>query len=127
MRENILYEPDVGVYVDTPKTPKSLRTISLPISIMSMLKELQKYQESERQRVGAFPDRNGYIFANEDGNPMHPDSIGPFLKRFEVKKWTSKADRACFQAYYGKHALYGGFGQRIDIRKIRSCSSEYDG
>lgn len=93
----MLYEPDIGVYVDTPKTPKPLRTISLPSSIMGMLKELQQLQETERQRVGAYPDCNGYIFANEDGAPMHPDSIGPFLKRFEVKNGLPKLNAHAFR------------------------------
>ncbi|MBQ6148326.1 MAG: site-specific integrase [Oscillospiraceae bacterium] len=97
VKENILYEPDIGVYVDTPKTPKSLRTISLPSSIMGMLKELQQLQETERQRVGAYPDCNGYIFANEDGAPMHPDSIGPFLKRFEMKNGLPKLNAHAFR------------------------------
>lgn len=97
VKENILYEPDVGVYVDTPKTPKSLRTITLPVEVMDMLRELQQLQDAERDWVGAYPDRKGYIFAKEDGTPMHPDSIGPFLKRFETKNDLPKLNAHAFR------------------------------
>ncbi|MBR3000452.1 MAG: site-specific integrase [Oscillospiraceae bacterium] len=97
IKENVLYEPDVGIYIDTPKTPKSLRTISLPSEIMALLKDLQQFQEAERHRIGAYPEADGYVFAKEDGSPMHPDSIGPFLKKFETKNNLPKLNAHAFR------------------------------
>lgn len=97
IRLNILYEPDVGVYEDTPKTEKSIRTISLPIKVINLLKALQKQQKYERLRVGAYRDPDGFVFANVEGQPIHPDSIGTYLKKFAKKYNLPKLNAHAFR------------------------------
>lgn len=97
IRANILYEPDVGIYEDSPKTEKSIRTISLPETVMQLLQSLQIHQSRERLRVGAYGNPDGYVFAKEDGSPMHPDSIGTYLKRFGKKYNLPKLNAHAFR------------------------------
>ncbi len=97
IKKNVLYEPDIGVYEETPKTSRSVRTISMPQRVMDMLWELLKWQQAEYNRVGAFPYENGFVFAKEDGSPMHPDSVGTFLTRFAEKNGLPKLNAHAFR------------------------------
>ena len=76
---------------------KYLETLHIPSEIMALLKDLQQFQEAERHRIGAYPEADGYVFAKEDGSPMHPDSIGPFLKKFETKNNLPKLNAHAFR------------------------------
>lgn len=62
-----------------------------------MLWDLLKWQRYEFNRVGAFPDENGFVLAKEDGSPMHPDSVGTFLTRFAEKNGLPKLNAHAFR------------------------------
>ena len=77
--------PGVGVYEDTPKTERSKRTIALPPQTMALLKEYKEWQAEEiRAWSGYYQDR-GFLFARDDGSPMHPDSVNTWLDRFSQR------------------------------------------
>ena len=79
---SILYSWDRGVYEDSPKTPTSIRWVSLPAETMGLLREWKIYQDGERLKLGgAYQDR-GFLFTQDDGKPMHPDSVTTWLDRF---------------------------------------------
>ncbi len=78
----ILYTPDRGVYEDTPKTPKSKRKIILPNETMELLREYRSWQLQQQQSHLGYFVCQGYVFAQEDGSPMHPDSVTTYLTRF---------------------------------------------
>lgn len=82
---SILYSPDIGIYEDTPKTETSKRFISLPVQTMQLLKQYQKWQIEERLRLGAYYENQDYVFTQENGKPMHPDSVTDYLKKFSEK------------------------------------------
>ena len=79
---NVLYRPDVGVYVDTPKTEKSDRWVALPVQTMRLLKEYQGWQMGERLRLQEYYQNQDFLFAQDNGNPMFPDSVTRYLSRF---------------------------------------------
>ena len=82
---NILYTPERGVYEDTPKTERSKRYISLPAETMRMLKRYQTWQFSERLRLGEYYQDQGFVFAQDNGKPMHPDSVTDWLSKFSKR------------------------------------------
>lgn len=83
--KNILYAPDVGVYEDTPKTKTSNRYISLPTETMELLKAYRKWQEERIEYFMGYYQDKGYVFAKDDGNVMHPDSVTDYLSKFSKK------------------------------------------
>lgn len=97
IKNTVLYRPDCGVYVDTPKTERSKRTISVPDYIVSLLKEYKNWQNSERLRLKGYYKYNGFLFTKDDGTPIHPDTIGTwfdaFSKRNNLPHICSKAFR----------------------------------
>lgn len=82
---SILYTPERGVYEDTPKTERSKRYISLPAETMRMLKRYQTWQLSERLRLGEYYQDQGFVFAQDNGKPMHPDSVTDWLSKFSKR------------------------------------------
>lgn len=75
-----------GVKVKSTKNERS-RVVSLPIPLLQMLKRLKFQRTHEKLQIG---DRwewrdHFFIFANEFGKPIRPDSISQWWRRF-IKK-----------------------------------------
>lgn len=79
---SISYTPDRGIYESTPKTASSKRYISLPGETMQLLKQYKAWQSAEILRFGEYYTRRGFVFSQDDGSPMHPDSVTTWLDRF---------------------------------------------
>jgi len=82
---NILYTPDRGIYEDTPKTKQSMRYISLPEETMLLLREYRDWQIREMFRLGAYYNRKDFVFSQDNGEPMHPDSVTDWLNKFSKR------------------------------------------
>ncbi len=78
----LVYSSDIGIYEDTPKTQTSIRWVTLPSETISLLQEWGKKQNSDKDKLeGDYLDRS-FLFAQDDGSPMHPDSLTTWLDRF---------------------------------------------
>lgn len=82
---SISYTPDRGIYESSPKTERSKRYVSLPPETMKMLKTYKSWQLDERCRLGAYYINQGFLFAQDNGSPMHPDSVTTWLARFSKR------------------------------------------
>ena len=82
---NVLYTPDRGIYEDTPKTAKSIRYISLPKETMSLLREYRLSQLEQRFAMGDRWHNRDFVFTQENGEPMHPDSVTDWLTKFSKR------------------------------------------
>ena len=82
---NILYSSDVGIYEDTPKTEMSKRFISLPAETMQLLRQYRAWQNEERLRLGEYYQYQGFVFSQDNGKPMHPDSVTDWLSKFSKR------------------------------------------
>lgn len=82
---NILYSPDCGIYEDTPKTATSNRYVTLPAETMQLLRQYRVWQNEERLRLGEYYQYQGFVFTQENGRPMHPDSVTSWLSKFSKR------------------------------------------
>lgn len=82
---NILYRSDRGIYEDTPKTATSNRYVVLPAETMQLLRQYRAWQNGERLRLGEYYQYQGFLFTQENGGPMHPDSITSWLTKFSKR------------------------------------------
>lgn len=81
IRNNLLYSSKRGLYETTTKTEQE-RYVSLPDSVMAMLKEWK----AEQQGISGGVSFKGYLFTGVDGiSPMYPDAVGDFLNRFSKR------------------------------------------
>lgn len=79
------YTSDRGIYVDTPKTEESFRFISLPAETMQLLRKYKAWQSEERMRQGEYYENHDFLFTQENGKPMHPDSVTTWLGQFSKR------------------------------------------
>ena len=77
----LLYTKDRGVYEDTTKTGNT-RYISLPDQTLHLLRRFQIAQNKLRLANGDRWQDTGFIFTQDNGLPMHPSSIGSWLRKF---------------------------------------------
>ena len=82
---NVLYSADRGIYEDTPKTATSDRFITLPGETMQLLQQYKVWQMSEQLRLGEYYQDQGFVFSQDNGKPMHPDSVTDWLKKFSQR------------------------------------------
>ena len=82
---NILYTPDRGIYEDTPKTDTSKRYVTLPTETMQLLKQYKTWQAAERLRLGEYYQDHGFVFSQDNGGPMHPDSVTDWMNKFSKR------------------------------------------
>lgn len=82
---NVLYSADCGIYEDTPKTSKSDRWVSLPVETMQLSRKYKSWQSMERLRLGAYYQNQDFVFSQDNGKPMHPDSVTGWLDKFSKR------------------------------------------
>lgn len=82
---SVLYAPDVGIYESPPKTERSRRYITLPAETMQLLRQYRAWQAGERLRLGEYYQSQNFVFTQDNGKPMHPDSVTDWLKKFSKR------------------------------------------
>lgn len=82
---NVLYSADRGIYEDSPKTATSNRFVTLPLETMKLLRKYRAWQNEERLRLGEYYQYRGFVFSQDNGQPMHPDSVTTWLDRFSKR------------------------------------------
>ena len=82
---SVLYSADIGIYESSPKTATSNRFITLPTETMQLLRKYQAWQTKERFRLGSYYEDQGFLFAQDNGKPMHPDTVTTWLDRFSKR------------------------------------------
>lgn len=89
IKNNLLNIREKGVYLDTPKTKKSKRTISLPDICFDLLKKLKAKQELEKEMFSNDWMDTEFVFKDEYGNYYNPSRLSRqwvlFQKRHNLK------------------------------------------
>lgn len=85
IENNVLYAPDRGIYEDKPKTKTSVRWITLPSETMLLLRTWRACQNEERLRLGEYYQDRGFVFAQDNGGPLHPDTVTDWMKKFSKR------------------------------------------
>lgn len=74
-----------GVYEDTPKTSKSIRTVSVPMEIIDMLHSLRTEQKKRKLMIGEKYADSPAVLQSALGKPLFPDVFAKWFKRFIEK------------------------------------------
>lgn len=82
---NVLYSADRGIYEDSPKTATSNRFATFPLETMKLLRKYRAWQNEERLQLGEYYQYQGFVFSQDSGKPMHPDSVTVWLDRFSKR------------------------------------------
>jgi len=77
----LLYSPQKGVYESTPKTGKS-RVLKLAPETLWLLEQWKAAQDDMRAAYGDAWVNSGYVFTQENGDRINPDSLTDWLNKF---------------------------------------------
>ena len=84
--DNVVYTPENGIYEDTTKTETAVRCLYLPTYTMEILKAWQAEQKAYIKEAKEHYNDQGYLFAKDNGDPMHPDSITGWFDKFSKRR-----------------------------------------
>ena len=82
---NLQYSKERGIYEETPKTEKSKRTLSLHGNVMNLLRQYRIEYKEKQLLMGSKWHRTDFIFTQENGKPMHPDTLTDYCRKFTKK------------------------------------------
>lgn len=83
IRQTRMVYGEGGLYVDTPKTLKSIRTVTLPQQVIDDIQKLIKYHNYKKE---ANPDiwyHSEALLRNGSGTPLYPQSLFRWFVRFQ--------------------------------------------
>jgi len=88
IRRSSQYLPGQGTFTKEPKNELSNRTVTIPVSIVELLKDYQLHQEKQSQQLANLWKFSDRLFTTWDGEPMRPDTVsswfGKFLKKHDL-------------------------------------------
>jgi integrase len=73
----------VGVYTDSTKTLKSVRTITIPVELSNMLSTLKAQQEHTAELLGDEWDHSPAIMRGDFGRSLYPQVLTRWFTRFQ--------------------------------------------
>ena len=126
----ILYSPDIGVYESVPKTEKSRRVIAVPPETIQLLQEYRQWQEEQKALLKTYYQDRGYLFAQEDGSPMHPDSVTDWLGKFSQRHNLPHINPHAFRHTMASMLYYSGvdsvsISQRLGHAQVSTTANIY--
>lgn len=82
LKNNVQYSSKIGIYENSLKAGNS-HTIAISSELTQFLQLYKQEQEQFKELLG-IPDFNhaGYLFIQEDGRPIHPDTLYSWMQRF---------------------------------------------
>ena len=83
---NLLYTQERGIYEESPKTVSSIRYVTLPKETILLLKQYKKIYMEQKLSIGnKWIGKDNFIFTQENGLPMHPDSVTNYCRKLQNK------------------------------------------
>ena len=84
---NLLYTQERGIYEESPKTESSIRYVTLPKETILLLKQYKKIYMEQKLSIGnKWIGKDNFIFTQENGLPMHPDSVTNYCRKLQNKR-----------------------------------------
>lgn len=127
---NLLYAADIGIYEDTPKTATSVRTIRLPAETMQLLREWKLEQTTQRIASGDRWTYTDFLFTQENGTPMHPDSLTDWLAKFSERRGLPHINPHAFRHTMASLLYFNGvdsitISKRLGHAKVSTTTDVY--
>ncbi|MEA4895784.1 MAG: site-specific integrase [Oscillospiraceae bacterium] len=114
INRTILYSSDKGIYESTTKTPESNRSLKLPSEAIELLNMQRELQLERKKALGDRWKNSDYVFTQEDGSPMHPDSITSWLSDFSKRHGLPHINPHAFRHTMASMLIYKG----VDIANV---------
>lgn len=122
------YLPRKGVHIRSTKTKSSERKLSIPSSIMPLLKAYQAQQHEKRNELankwaGATSFTDDFIFTTWNGRIAHPDSLNTWLAKLVKKHGLPKITPHSFRHMTATFFITAGVDLRTVAGKLGHANS----
>lgn len=126
----LLYAADRGVYEDTTKTSSSFRTIKIPVDTIELLKHYETWYLEQKLLNGDRWVNSNFLFIQEDGKPMNPDSLTDWLNKFSLKYNLPHINPHAFRHTHASILFFSGIdgvtiSKRLGHAKISTTTDIY--
>ena len=81
---NVCYTKQMGVYETSTKTG-TVRFLKIPNETVATLKRYRAEQYEQRIKCGDRWKNTGYLFTQENGEPLNPSSITAWTRKFSIR------------------------------------------
>lgn len=85
IHNNLQYTPERGTYLEESTKNYEDRLVTISPEIMHILNTYRKEQLQYKLKCGDYWTETGFCFTQDNGQPMNPDSINGWLKKFSKK------------------------------------------
>lgn len=82
IRQTVQYTKSKGTFFKEPKSKKGKRDIMVPDVVMDALRFHLGNQQTFRDLLGEDYIDNDLVFCQDDGKPMHPDTVSSWFREF---------------------------------------------
>ncbi len=116
-----------GLVLDDGKSRAGRRSIALPAGVLTLLTDLHRAQQRERDIAGGLWEDHGFVFTSETGRPLDPRADNrewsELLKQAQVREARLHDARhtTATQIQIGGVASDASFGVLCDRRMSRAC------
>lgn len=104
-------------YTDTPKTKRSRRSLKAPVEVMDALRELQAWQNGQRELFGGSWVETDRLFTKPDGSPMSTSAPYNYLQTFTKRMGLPKATVHSFRHFNASVLI----AQGVDIVAVQTA------
>ena len=116
IHRNLTYTKDKGPYLDTPKTKKSVRFITLSTDVMKALRHHKAEQAAVKLERGAYYRDQGFVFSRDNGAPLHPCSVTSYMTKFSKRYNLPPMNVHAFRHTSASALIFAGFSP-IEVSK----------
>lgn len=126
---SLLYSPARGVYEDTTKTG-NIRRISLPSETMQLLRRYRAWYSELKLKNGDRWQDSGFLFVQDNGEHMHPDSLTDWLNKFSKRHGIPNVHPHKFRHTMASLLYFGGMdsvtiSKRLGHAKVSTTTDIY--
>jgi integrase len=122
VRQTIGYTPEKGIFFKAPKTKNSRRNIDVSEDAIKVLKNHRKQQHEKKLLLG--PNYNDYdlVFCQDNGLPMHPDTISSWFPEFLERIGLPRLNFHCLRHTHASLLLKAGVDVKIISERLGHSS-----
>ncbi|SFR15428.1 tyrosine-type recombinase/integrase [Desulfoscipio geothermicus] len=114
VRRSLSYTKEKGIFTKLPKNKKSRRTIDISPEVINVLRKHRTKQKEKFLSKGIIQSENHYIFCQNDGQPLHPDTISSWFPKYLEDIGLPKLKFHCLRHTHASLLLSTG----VDIKYI---------
>lgn len=84
IKRSVLYDAKRGI-IEGPTKTGNVRAVKIAPQTLQLLRAVRSAQIESGMKDGRGWDKNGFVFAREDGKPTNPDAVTGWFRKFSAK------------------------------------------